>query len=334
MPAFYGDSARWSGVILLAGVLSVPVAGTALVIMDPYVTARTLSTPATLFAIACYAANKKKSAAAWLATAALIHPQMGVYGAVLIAFLELARRRTTATAPAAPAGFLALPQLSFLTDFHSARGAAREALFSRTYFFVFNWAWYEWLGVFSPLALLWWLSCLTPKGTTLAFRRISRTLVPFGLLFTAAALILNIPVQLENYTRLQPMRAFHLVYVIFFLMLGGLIGEYALGNRVWRWLCLFVPLAVSMWALQRNAFLDSPHVEWPGVDSGNPWTSAFLWIRHNTPKGVVFALDPNYMRLLDEDQHGFRAVAERSMLADNVKDSGAVSLFPQLADAR
>jgi hypothetical protein len=30
--------------------------------------------------------------------------------------------------------------------------------------------------------------------------------------------------------------------------------------------------------------------------------------------------------------HGFRAVAERSMLADLVKDSGAVSLFPQLAD--
>jgi hypothetical protein len=38
------------------------------------------------------------------------------------------------------------------------------------------------------------------------------------------------------------------------------------------------------------------------------------------------------MRLLGEDQHGFRAVAERSMLADNVKDSGVVSLFPQLAD--
>ena len=29
--------------------------------------------------------------------------------------------------------------------------------------------------------------------------------------------------------------------------------------------------------------------------------------------------------------HGFRAIAERSALADRVKDSGAVSLFPQLA---
>jgi hypothetical protein len=33
-----------------------------------------------------------------------------------------------------------------------------------------------------------------------------------------------------------------------------------------------------------------------------------------------------------EDSHGFRAVAERSVLADDLKDSGVVSLFPQLAD--
>jgi hypothetical protein len=33
-----------------------------------------------------------------------------------------------------------------------------------------------------------------------------------------------------------------------------------------------------------------------------------------------------------EDEHGFRAIAERSALADEVKDSGAASLFPGLAD--
>src|SRR5260370_35118494 len=37
------------------------------------------------------------------------------------------------------------------------------------------------------------------------------------------------------------------------------------------------------------------------------------------------------MRLPGEDQHGFRAIAERSMLADQVKDSGAVTMFPALA---
>jgi hypothetical protein len=39
------------------------------------------------------------------------------------------------------------------------------------------------------------------------------------------------------------------------------------------------------------------------------------------------------MAIPEDDQHGFRAVAERSVLADRVKDSGAVSLFPQLAEA-
>jgi hypothetical protein len=80
------------------------------------------------------------------------------------------------------------------------------------------------------------------------------------------------------------------------------------------------------------AYPFSPHIEWPGSDGGNCWVATFLWIRHHTPKDAVFALDPNYMAFPADDQHGFRAVAERSALADNVKDSGAVSLFPQLAD--
>ena len=39
------------------------------------------------------------------------------------------------------------------------------------------------------------------------------------------------------------------------------------------------------------------------------------------------------MKLPGEDEQGFRAIAERSMLADRVKDSGAVSMFPQLAES-
>jgi len=57
-----------------------------------------------------------------------------------------------------------------------------------------------------------------------------------------------------------------------------------------------------------------------------------LWIRHNTPTDAYFALNPEHMALPGEDQHGFRALAERSMLADTVKDSGAVTMFPALAE--
>ena len=329
---FRNQPARWGAVALLAALLSVPVAGTALAIMDPYLTARSLSTPATIFAIACYLSNRRKQAVAWLLATALIHPQMSVYGAVFLACLALAGRRLrrgAASTPAFPP--LAFAGLPFLFDFQPARGAAREALFSRTYFFVSNWTWYEWTGIFAPLALLWWFSSVTPKGVTPGFRPLARTLVPFGLMFTAVAVVLAIPARLENYTRLQPMRSFHLLYVVFFVLLGGLIGEYALQTKVWRWLGLFVPLAASMWLLQQSSYPASPHVEWPGWASRNAWTSAFLWIRGHTPKGAVFALDPGYMLLPGEDAHGFRAIAERSVLADSVKDSGAVSLFPQLA---
>jgi hypothetical protein len=38
------------------------------------------------------------------------------------------------------------------------------------------------------------------------------------------------------------------------------------------------------------------------------------------------------MNLPGEDQHGFRAVAERSMLADSVKDRSAMSMFPAMAE--
>jgi hypothetical protein len=332
---FESASARWSGVAFLAATLSVPVAGTGLVIMDPYLTARSLSTPATLFAIAWYLSNRPRWALVWLAVTAALHPQMAVYGLLFLGGMEL-RRRLSLPEVARPA-CVAMIGLPFF-DFSPVTGPARECLLSRTFFFVSAWAWYDWIGVFAPLALLWWFSKANLRHTLPAFRRLAGSLVPFGLMFTAAFLTLGIP-ALEGYTRLQPMRSFHLLYVIFFVLLGGLVGEYGIKTHVWRWVALFVPLAVCMVLLQKSTFPASQHVEWPGSNPGsnpgwnndNPWMSAFLWIRYHTPKDAVFATDPNYMARPGEDAHGFRAVAERSVLADYVKDSGAVSLFPRLA---
>jgi hypothetical protein len=331
---FETDTARWAGVALLAAVLGVPVAGTALAIADPYVTARTLSTPATLFAIACYTSGQRKRAAAWWVFTALIHPQMSVYAAIFLGCMVLGAHWVSVAAqpvpvPAPSRSYLAA--LPFLFGFQPTHGPAREALLSRTYFFVSQWTWYEWVGVFAPLALLAWFATVDFRGTRPVFRTLACTLPPFGLLFTAAGLVLTLSPYLENYTRLQPMRALHLVYVIFFLLLGGLTGEYVLRNKLWRWLGLFVPLGLAMFLVQISAYPASAHVEVPTGRGASPWSAAFLWIRCHTPKDAVFALDPDYMSLAGEDMHGFRAVAERSVLADEVKDSGAVSLFPGLA---
>src|SRR5260370_8377587 len=82
---------------------------------------------------------------------------------------------------------------------------------------------------------------------------------------------------------------------------------------------------------QVQLFPDSRHLEWPWGTPGNSWVAGFDWIRTHTPQNAYFALDPDYERLPGEDEHGFRAIAQRSMLADNGKDSGAVSMFPALA---
>jgi hypothetical protein len=224
------------------------------------------------------------------------------------------------------------PIFPLLFNFDPARGAAREALLSRTYFLVSNWAWYEWAGVCAPLALIWWFSRDPIPGTKPAFRSLLRALLPFGLLFTVAGLTLTASSRLDNLTRLQPMRAFHLVYLLFFVFLGGLLGEHVLRQKTWRWIAMFLPLAVGMWLVQHSAYPSSLHVELPGWPDHNRWDAAFHWIGHNCPKDAVFALDPGYMLSPGEDLHGFRAVAERSILADAVKDSGAVSLFPNLAE--
>ena len=87
-----------------------------------------------------------------------------------------------------------------------------------------------------------------------------------------------------------------------------------------------------MFSIQRATFADSRHIEWPWAAPKNSWVAAFQWIRDYTPQNAVFALDPVYIVLPGEDQHGFRAIARRSMLSDYYKDSGVVSVFPRLAE--
>jgi hypothetical protein len=47
----------------------------------------------------------------------------------------------------------------------------------------------------------------------------------------------------------------------------------------------------------------------------------------------IFALNPEYLRMPGEDYQGFRGLAERSMVADAVRDPGVVTYFPTSAIA-
>src|SRR5208337_5331970 len=101
-----------------------------------------------------------------------------------------------------------------------------------------------------------------------------------------------------------------------------------LGNHVYRWLLLFVPLSLGMFYAQRQMYPATAHLELPGMKPGNDWVAAFDWVQKNTRTDSLFALDPHYMEIPGEDYHGFRALAERSALADVTKDGGMAARVP------
>jgi hypothetical protein len=319
------QKARWAGVGLVVALLTLPVAGTALYIMDEYVNPRNLTAFAAIFAITKVIDRKYFQAVAFLVFAAVIHPLMSAfvlsYCVVLLCIKRFDRRFAS----------LAL-LLPFGISFDPPSPAYHQVALSHSYFYLLQWHWYEWLGVVGPMALLWWFSRVARSRQLRNLDVLCRALIVYQFVYLLAGVVLSIPTRFESLARLQPMRSLYLLYVLFFLFAGSLLGEHVLKNRVGRWVALFVPLCAGMFLAQRTLFPASAHIEWPGVAPRNHWVQAFEWIRTNTPHNAVFALDPFHMSIPGEDANGFRAIAQRSMLADAVKDSGAVTMFPPMAE--
>jgi len=324
---FADRRARWGGVALVASLLTIPVAGTALYIMDQYLSPRSLSTPGALFIVINVMERKFGRAALWAAFTAAIHPLMVVFALAYAALLLGLGRGRTRAGEAQPE--LVLPPL--LTSFPPVSGAYREVLGSHSYFFVTRWEWYEWLGIAGPLVLLGWFERVATSRDLPAVAVLCRTTIVFVLMFFLPALLISSVPGLARFAELQPMRCLQLAYILLFVIAGGLLGQFVLRGRVWAWAALFAAICAGMWFPQRELFPATPHLEWPGRAPHNEWVEGFEWIRAHTPIDAYFALNPDHMNARGEDQHGFRAIAERSRLADRVKDSGAVSMFPKLA---
>jgi len=322
---FAESFAAWCGVALVGSLLSIPVAGTRLFIMDPYLTTRSFSTAGALLGIASLLEEKYFVAALWIVFTGAIHPLMAVFAGTYAAILLVLKHRLRqGNASATLAGF----SQKF---FPPVTPEYREILQTRTYFFLNNWAWYEWLGLLAPFAILAWFAKIARRYALGPMSVACRALVIFGAIFFGLALVISWQGRFENLAEIQPLRYLHLFYILMFLFIGGLLGKFVLKKHAWRWAILFVPLCAGMAYAQHELAPASPHLELPGRASPNPWVQAFEWIRENTPEDAYFALNPDHMALPGEDQHGFRAIAQRSMLADAVKDSGAASMFPALS---
>jgi hypothetical protein len=322
---FHDERARWAGVALIAALLTLPVAGTALYIMDQYLNPRNLVACAAIFAIVKVIDKKYFQAALFLVGAAAIHPLMSVF-----AFSYCVVLLCTEKFDRPSAGLACL--LPFGLSFDPPSAAYHQVALEHPYFYLLQWHWYEWLGAIAPIPILWWFSRIARSRKFGKLALLCRALIVYELVYLLVSMILTIPARFEALARLQPMRSLYLLYVLFFLFAGGLLGEYVLKNRVWRWAALFVPLCAGMFVAQRALFPASAHIEWPGAAPKNQWVQAFLWIRVNTPRDAIFALNPMHMDIPGEEENSFEAVAQRSMLADANKASGAVSMFPAMAD--
>ena len=317
-------AAQWAGVALLAAWWTMPVAGTSLMLMDPYSTGRSFAVPLGLLAVAFALDDwpSLRSRSLWLCVAALtaaacFHALMAAYAFGHVLAVRLFTRRKPwplllSLTAAVLAGALLL-KLFGTPD----QPAIRATSITRYYWFLSQWQWYEWLGLVGPFIALWLLvPRLTGHPRTL---RLLRALTFLGALSVAVSLLFCHPESRSHVLdRLQPLRTFVLIYAALPLLVGATLTELAARRPLRRSAiaALVLASAAAMFFVQRDIYPWTPHLEAPWTRAHNPWVDAFLWVRANTPRDALFALDDNYITMHKEDAHLFRVLAQRNALAD------------------
>jgi hypothetical protein len=327
---FPTPAAQWAGVALVGVLFSMPVAGTALYIFDQYLHPRAIATALILAAIVAVLDSCITFASVLLLAAVVVHPIMGAFGLSFCIILLIAGRWHLPQF-IRPALIAATP----LWIFEGPTPAWRQALATRNYYFLSRWTWYELLGAIAPILILWMIARYAqrtdPAQQRPTMQRLASAAAIFSVFQLAVAIVIMLAPSLVRLLPMQPMRYLHLVYIFMALFGGGILGEKFLRTHTLRWLIVFLPLAIGMFVAQRALFRGTPHLELPGIPPSNPWLQAFAWARANTPNDAYFALDPYYMGLPGEDYHSFRALAQRSQLADAVKDAAVATQVPELA---
>jgi hypothetical protein len=363
--------ARGGAVALLAAWMTMPVAGTSLMLMDPYVTARSLSTPCALLALVGALEfllpqfeseeGETRNRGAGLALccgalcgAAVMHPLMAGYalGSVLLLGVLLSSNRLVQIWGAVLLGLTAVAMAAGLQLSTPPESEIyQRVVLTRSYWFLSQWHWYEWIGLIAPLLILSVVAYGPRRDDDGARVGLARMAVAAGLIATTVALLfVRTGMATHLVARLQPLRILQQVYVVMILVLGATLGERLLQRRPVRWIAVFSLLAGVMVVAERETFPASRHLELPNAlrwgarmdkghqgegyhDKENQFEQAFTWIGRNTPRDAVFALDAHYITRPGEDAQSFRAIAERSALPDYSKDGGVVTIKPELAAA-
>jgi len=327
---FASAAARWCALLLAAAACALPVAGTALVLMDPYLTARSFSTPLSLFAVAAVLDRAWLRTAFLLALATALHPLMGACAAAFVVLQALLAAERNRAALALCAAAIAAAAVACCCALRlPVDPAYRQAVLlpAHTFLFLARWRWYEDLGLLLPLLLFAAAArTLRPADPRRALCRAALTL---GLTSVCIAALFVRPSGPALLVPLQVLRSFHLLYAIGVVLAAGPIAARARRSRTAA-LLFFALLFAGMSLTEQLTWPGARRIEAPGLPAANPYQQAFLWIRGHTPRGAVFAFNPRMVYEPGEDEQGFRAIAERDHLADD-KDAGIVAVLPHLA---
>jgi len=90
---FQEEYAVWCAVAFVGALLRLSAAGTGLYIMDEYLTPRSLSTPAALFAVSDAIEGNYVRAGVWTVGICLVHPLMAIFAATFVVLIFLFQRR-------------------------------------------------------------------------------------------------------------------------------------------------------------------------------------------------------------------------------------------------
>jgi hypothetical protein len=181
--------------------------------------------------------------------------------------------------------------------------------------------------------LFWLVARIAAKRGEINLARFAKAVLGYGIFQQIIAIFFLAPFAPICFCTLEPMRYLQLVYIFLTLIGGAYLGRYVLEASAWRWAVFLLLANGGMFLAQRQLFAATPHLELPSTVSANPWLQAFAWIRGNTPQDAYFALDPHYLAAPGNDYHSFRALAERSQLADAIKDTSVVTKVPELGPA-
>ncbi len=325
---FLERTSRFMAVLLSAACFTLPIAGTAIFVMDPFITARSLTTPLSLFSVTAMLKGAWKQASLLTVLTIALHPIMGFYLLIFqAAYLVITQSRWRTLWIGFTTFLFCAGGVAWYSQYHPSSDDYHAVIWSRTYLFLSTWQWYEVLGLIAPLLilLLVWTkneSCRITGLCQTAFL-VGATMLICNLLFVhrSGSFVL---------ARLQMLRAYQLIYLVGIVMIGGWLGRFTSGRLRILLLVPLVPMA-AMYFAQRAEYSQSLHIEAPWRVEANSWHQAFVWVKLHTPQDALFAANPDMMELAGEGHEGFRAMSERSVLGSN-KDEGVAVLSPALSD--